>query len=845
MIWCTVKVQSEGPKQFKFSTQPKSQTAEDGSPVNFTCAASNGRLPVRYSWYKMAHVIMPPNDDNEIETSNQTITLTVSRSDSRLLFQCCAESEGQKIFSDVAKVTISYFGFRGKSVDRYLAISDPDSAVTTSLACFQQVPLVASNAPFKIIWYKGATKVEDISEARAWMSPTETTLQIHIGDDSTTSSQTHSLLKVKPYDLVLYNLVLTDSATYFCKAVQRNRMILLATWTLQVRQEFAKLNYLISQPVTGYLTDNVNVAGSLNNQVEVGKNVTLLCGGIGYCDMPNKLSYTWYRDGHVIEKGRTLSTLDSGRYDCAIICGPDGLIKMSSVTVPVPVDNSPKVDFTVYPPEYIGHILGRTADRIDIPCSIQDTARFRKNYYLNGEEVQVPILVSKSSNLKSGVVQCSFLDKLTQTMWVQKSTQLTIIGKPSIEKVVPREMSFGNTLHVFPLETVTFSFQVKSLGPTQVTLLTDDVVNPVCNPGSKPLFPNERCSVAGDTYSISIRRFNADNERRYTLRADHEFYVVDPTDGSYTKKSYTVTSFVQLIRVDKCNTTLEAYPRLQVYPYGTDVTLTCTSLGHPVPDVQFYKDGNPLGLWESSCKREEGRNTCELLLSSYHSNGLYSCHVFNVIRGQRNFCNTSTYSVAFVGDPTVASVEIHDTTSDTLATCIAEGNPSPRSVYWLTNEEERIDTEIQTINFYRVTSTLNVSEGLWPYQCCVADEERDFRYCHTVELEVEEYEVFNPKKTKGIDKILIVGIVTGGILAVVFFTLALVIFLRRRTTQTCNNTEGAEGAALPTGKSAGTAKEAHCGKLGVSGAANGNAEAAQTLLRVRPVSNPRYANNVQ
>lgn len=50
---------------------------------------------------------MPPNDDNEIETSNQTITLTVSRSDSRLLFQCCAESEGQKIFSDVAKVTIS------------------------------------------------------------------------------------------------------------------------------------------------------------------------------------------------------------------------------------------------------------------------------------------------------------------------------------------------------------------------------------------------------------------------------------------------------------------------------------------------------------------------------------------------------------------------------------------------------------------------------------------------------------------------------------------------------------------------------------------------------------------
>ena len=49
-------------------------------------------------------------------------------------------------------------------------------------------------------------------------------------------------------------------------------------------------------------------------------------------------------------------------------------------------------------------------------------------YYHNGEEIEVPITVAKASKMDSGVIQCTFLDKLTRTVWVQRLTQVAIIG---------------------------------------------------------------------------------------------------------------------------------------------------------------------------------------------------------------------------------------------------------------------------------------------------------------------------------------------------------------------------------------------------------------------------------
>ena len=45
-----------------------------------------------------------------------------------------------------------------------------------------------------------------------------------------------TLLGVKKYDLVLYNFLIVDHATYFCKVVQGDEVIMLAAWTVQVRQ---------------------------------------------------------------------------------------------------------------------------------------------------------------------------------------------------------------------------------------------------------------------------------------------------------------------------------------------------------------------------------------------------------------------------------------------------------------------------------------------------------------------------------------------------------------------------------------------------------------------------------
>ena len=45
-----------------------------------------------------------------------------------------------------------------------------------------------------------------------------------------------TLMRVNKYDLVLYNFLVEDHATYFCKVVQGDQVIMLAAWTVQVRQ---------------------------------------------------------------------------------------------------------------------------------------------------------------------------------------------------------------------------------------------------------------------------------------------------------------------------------------------------------------------------------------------------------------------------------------------------------------------------------------------------------------------------------------------------------------------------------------------------------------------------------
>ena len=43
-------------------------------------------------------------------------------------------------------------------------------------------------------------------------------------------------------------------------------------------------------------------------QVKVGSNITLLCGGVGYCSRDfNRISYTWYKEDIIIAKGRQVS----------------------------------------------------------------------------------------------------------------------------------------------------------------------------------------------------------------------------------------------------------------------------------------------------------------------------------------------------------------------------------------------------------------------------------------------------------------------------------------------------------------------------------------------------------
>ena len=97
----------ETPTTFSFLQQPISQSVEHGSSVTFNCTAKYEQYSVRYRWYRLSEVQIPPDENNQLNQTSSIISIDIYKSDSKLLFQCRAESEGQVIYSDVAKVTIA------------------------------------------------------------------------------------------------------------------------------------------------------------------------------------------------------------------------------------------------------------------------------------------------------------------------------------------------------------------------------------------------------------------------------------------------------------------------------------------------------------------------------------------------------------------------------------------------------------------------------------------------------------------------------------------------------------------------------------------------------------------
>lgn len=95
------------PTRFTFLQQPTSTSVQSGSSVTFSCKAKYEQYSVRYRWYRFSEVQIPPAENTRLNQTSSVINIDIYKSDSKLLFQCRAESEGQVIFSDVAKVTIA------------------------------------------------------------------------------------------------------------------------------------------------------------------------------------------------------------------------------------------------------------------------------------------------------------------------------------------------------------------------------------------------------------------------------------------------------------------------------------------------------------------------------------------------------------------------------------------------------------------------------------------------------------------------------------------------------------------------------------------------------------------
>jgi len=213
-------------------------------------------------------------------------------------------------------------------------------------------------------------------------------------------------------------------------------------------------------------------------------------------------------------------------------------------------------------------------------------------------------------------------------------------------------------------------------------------------------------------------------------------------------------------------------------------------------------------------------------------------------------------------------------TSTSTLICTAEGGTNPSSVYWLGTDSRRIDTVLEQIGRFRTQTSLNISDAsqATTYQCCVKQTSNTF--CKKVETRDRPNVDITEEKSVSIwerqEKITI-GLICGGIaLAIVIAIVVFVCYRRRKRAKKMlanGNAEptytAVETAPKPKGSKskqpthdvkdrpgkhytavefepkAGTRKS-RPKKADFHG--EGESSNYTSVVRVRPVSNPRYAN---
>ncbi|XP_038669117.1 carcinoembryonic antigen-related cell adhesion molecule 5-like isoform X2 [Scyliorhinus canicula] len=206
--------------------------------------------------------------------------------------------------------------------------------------------------------------------------------------------------------------------------------------------------------------------------------------------------------------------------------------------------------------------------------------------------------------------------------------------------------------------------------------------------GDKIINPGGRIVLGGDNTTLTISG---------VLRSDGGFtcYAYNAIDGNRSDPYYLNVSY------GPESLTISINPQSDFYILGSDVIFSCSAVSNPIPEFQWYLNGNSLQ-----------RNGQQLIISdiSLNNNGNYTCEAFNNATKGYSVTTTDILVVEPVSKPTITSNDTNPIEYiDTVAlTCHASGT----AVSYRWNMENETINSSDRIGLSNDNSTLTISEVL-------------------------------------------------------------------------------------------------------------------------------------
>ncbi|XP_074608784.1 hemicentin-1-like [Acropora palmata] len=657
-------------------TRPTKQTVLQGTNVTMSCSATGNPIP-KITWFK----------DGKAIGSGETLSLNVQRNVAGK-YWCSADNGVGEAVNASADIDVQYPPSLKTRPSKQTVLQGTNVTMSCS-ATGNPIP--------KITWFKdgkaiGSGETLSLNVQRNVAGKYWCSADNGVGEAVNASAdidvQYPPSLKTRPTKQTVLqgtNVTMSCSATgnpipkitWFKdgKAIGSGETLSLNVQRNVAGKYWCSADNGVGEAVNASADIDVQYPPSLKTRpskqtVLQGTNVTMSCSATGN-PIPK---ITWFKDGKAIGSGETLSLNVqrnvAGKYWCS-------------------ADNS------------VGEAVNASAD-IDVQCEYMyqslflEDARFDLRICIHPDPPSLKTRPTKQTVLQGTNVtmSCSATgNPIPKITWFKdgkaigsgETLSLNVQRNVAGKYWCSADNGVGEAVNASADIDVQYPPSLKTR-PSKQTVLQGTNVTMSCSATGNPIpkitwFKDGKAIGSGETLSLNVQRnvagkywCSADNSVGEAVNASADIDVQYPPS-------------------------LKTRPTKQTVLQGTNVTMSCSATGNPIPKITWFKDGKAIGSGETLSLNVQ-RNVA----------GKYWCSADNGVGEAVNA--SADIDVQF--EPAIAKKpESQRVMESDIATfhCSATGNPAPKIIW--TKDDEPLD-EGETLSF----ATNRNHSGLY---LCIAD----------------------------------------------------------------------------------------------------------------------------